>query len=680
MECGQLAAALPKRSLPPKSNSVAMPGQTASLPASNPSTQEFPTQPPPAPRHRIPRYVMRYLPALKLFAMGSPGYPSPNRAVVRRASTHSALYFALLFTSCIAIPHSLPAQTITFGSASTPMSSPMVPSGPDSIHGTVLNRVTREPIPRALVYSPDNRYAVLTDDRGQFEFKFPPKDPSPPPTPSSPDDQETFRAIRIWYARNLRPQVFLVKKPGFLETQNPTPVSGTDSGRAELVLMLDPASHIVGHVLLPESDKGNRIQLQLFRQEFGNGHEQWRQMENFTTWANGEFRFTDLPAGTYKLLTLEQMEGDPAIFNPRNQLYGYPPVFYPNSNDFSTATPIQLAPGATFEADISVNRHAYYPVKITVSNPPSAGFPMVQVYPQAHPGPGYSLGYDSGEQQVQGFLPDGAYTLKLSTFNGQEGSSGFLNFSVRGGPVVGQSISMFPNLSLFVTVKLEMELEQPRFAFSGLTNDPGNPPVNNPNNYVSVVLNPTEQFGMSQTPNSQPVQGQADSLVLNNVSPGTYWVQFNSGIAYVSSATWGGADVLHHPMTVGQSGPNTPVEITLRNDGAEVSGYVRSPQNANPPAPNAQQKTVPQAFIYFLPLNDSEGQFRQTQTGQDGTFSSSQIAPGAYRILAFEQANPLLALSIPEALHKYESSGVVVTLAPSQNETLSAPLVPVTEP
>ncbi|HMD42227.1 MAG TPA: hypothetical protein VKH45_04050 [Candidatus Acidoferrum sp.] len=44
---------------------------------------------------------------------------------------------------------------------------------PASIHGTVLNRVTDEPIGHALVYSPDKQYATLTDDRGYFEFKFP---------------------------------------------------------------------------------------------------------------------------------------------------------------------------------------------------------------------------------------------------------------------------------------------------------------------------------------------------------------------------------------------------------------------------------------------------------------------------------------------------------------------------
>src|SRR5690242_10028719 len=42
-----------------------------------------------------------------------------------------------------------------------------------SIRGRVLNRLTHEPISRALVFSADQKYAALTDDYGRFEFKLP---------------------------------------------------------------------------------------------------------------------------------------------------------------------------------------------------------------------------------------------------------------------------------------------------------------------------------------------------------------------------------------------------------------------------------------------------------------------------------------------------------------------------
>ena len=40
----------------------------------------------------------------------------------------------------------------------------------NTIGGTVINAVTRAPVPRALVTSADSRYAKLTDSEGHFEF------------------------------------------------------------------------------------------------------------------------------------------------------------------------------------------------------------------------------------------------------------------------------------------------------------------------------------------------------------------------------------------------------------------------------------------------------------------------------------------------------------------------------
>jgi hypothetical protein len=626
---------------------------------------------------------MRYLPAIEILIMGCSGYPTSNRVIVRRMFAQLLLRFAIALGFCFTLAQRLPAQITTLPNSPDSFGASLVnpsllPPGPDSIRGTVLNRVTREPIARALVYTPDNRYAVLTGDRGDFEFKFPPRDKPPPPTPSSVEDTESVRALQLWYARNTRPDVFVARKPGFLSDQNQVRVPTISGTQAELVLMLEPEAHIVGHVVLPEADSTNRIQLQLFRQGFNEGRERWTQMEGCTTWANGEFRFAELPSGTYKLLTLEQMEADPATFNPGNQLYGYPPVFFPNTKEFATATPIHLAAGTTFEANISVSLHEYYPVKIAVSNPPADGFPSVEVFPQGPPSPGYALGYDTGEEQIRGFLPNGAYTLKLATYPSQQGSSGVMNFNVRGGPVEGKTISMFPNFSLFVSVKTEFELRPSADIGFAQGGDTGNPLANS---RVSVALTPAELFGMEAGANSQPVTGgSGDALVMNNVFPGSYWLHFNTADAYVASAVWGGTDVLHHALTVGTAGVSSPIEIALRNDGAEVSGSVQSLQNTNSPDPSTHVTAPAIAFVYFLPLSDSEGQFHQTQAGEDGAFTERQIPPGTYRILAFDRMNAQLGSTIQEARRKYDSSGVVVTLAPNQKEKLPSPVILVSEP
>src|SRR5882672_5317126 len=180
-----------------------------------------------------------------------------------------------------------------------------------SIHGTVLNRLTHEPISRALVYSTDQQYAMLTDDRGHFEFKFPPQEPEPqqdlPGT--SAFVVPSFRR----YPPNYRPAEFQARKPGFLQSES-NPYNGRAAQNpSPITIYLDPESLIVGNVNIPGSEGELRIRLQLYRREIREGQEHWSPAGTFSTWADGEFRFSNLTAGIYKLVTSELIDRDPLI-------------------------------------------------------------------------------------------------------------------------------------------------------------------------------------------------------------------------------------------------------------------------------------------------------------------------------------------------------------------------------
>jgi hypothetical protein len=550
-------------------------------------------------------------------------------------------------------------------------------SGPDSVHGTVINGKTHEPIAKALVYTPDNRYAMLTDDQGHFEFKFPPPEKSTPPVPTSGADAEGMRKVQEWYARNARPSVFWVRRPGFLPNQNAALVIETGAKGAGMIIPLEPEAFIVGRVQLPGVDNTDRIQLQLYRQEFDEGHERWTQASNFTTWATGAFRFSELAEGTYKLFTLERTERDPAIFNPGDQLYGFPPVFYPNASDFSSATSIKLTAGATFRANLTVTRREYYPVKIGVANLPAAGYPAVEVFLRGHPGPGYTLGYDPSEQVVRGSLPDGGYTLKLFTYS-QEGSSGSLNFAVRGGPVEGPVVTLYPNVALSVKIVREFQSgESP----GGRAPHEMNEEDEASGNYATIALSPIEQFGMGRKVMAQRVPGSSEKgLTLTNVGAGTYWLQVWANNCYAASATWGEADVLHGLLTVGPEGASTPIEVTLRNDGAEVSGNVQLPEALSSPKSKEGVAPLPLVFVYIVPVGELGRQAHRVQVWQNGMFDERQIAPGTYRILVFDHLNTEIGSTNSELLRKYESKGVVVELSAAQTLRLPSPLAMVNEP
>jgi hypothetical protein len=548
--------------------------------------------------------------------------------------------------------------------------------GPSSVRGTVLNRLTHEPIAHALVYSQDQQYATMTDSLGHFEFKFLPRKPDPSQNLTAAANAGAIGPQNIRSSPYFLPTELLARKPGFLQDPG-TPFSahsGSDS--SELTIYLDPESLIVGHLSIPGLEGSVRFDLQLCRRDISDGREHWNSVGTVTTWADGEFRFFDLVAGTYKLVTEEQLDRDPLTVIPGGQLYGYPPVFFPGVSDFSAAGAIHLAAGATFQANISPTRRQYYPVKIPVANPALGPLTTVRVYPLGHPGPGYSLGYDSAEQLIQGSLPDGSYTLQAET-QGKPGSTGILNFSVRGAPLDGPALNLIPNASLLVNVKEEFGSGQSVFIEGTNETAPGS---SNAKTFrqvnLQVVLDPIEEFGFSGIRSSEPIQGTRDhAVMIPNVPPGRYRVGISSGVGYPASVLFGGTDVLHEPLVVGMGGEASPLQVTMRDDGAFVDGTVED-ETREVPRPPQSHDSRPPCYIYFLPVAGSSAQFRQSNSNPDGAFAHWQLPPGSYLVLAFDRPQNDLEYSNPETLPKLESKGQVIHVEPGEKVHLHLTVAP----
>jgi len=115
---------------------------------------------------------------------------------------------------------------VVIGGLGTPVGSEMcfaqassVADASDSIHGIVINGVTREPIGRALVLSPDNRFAALTNSEGRFEFtlsKAGAADQSGSDSGGTGSSGPTGVPARL----SNRPYMLTVRKPGFMPDPN----------------------------------------------------------------------------------------------------------------------------------------------------------------------------------------------------------------------------------------------------------------------------------------------------------------------------------------------------------------------------------------------------------------------------------------------------------------------------
>ncbi len=526
--------------------------------------------------------------------------------------------------------------------------------GPDAdtthnkIHGAVINAVTHDPIGRALVYSGDNHFATLTDSEGRFEFTQP---------------QNTGIAF-----------LFMARKPGFLEELNRmNEVEKSESGA--LTISLVPEALIQGRVTLSTGEAAVGINVQVFTRQVQDGIARWRPGAMNRTNSSGEFRFAELRPGEYKLLTHEFMDNDPAVTAPGDPPTGFPPVYYSSSADFADASTIQVAAGQTFHADIALVGQRYYPVRIPVMNAEGRGGMSITVSPQGHRGPGYSLSYNPIKQRIEGSLPNGKYLVEARSY-APTSSIGQMNISVAGVPVEGPSMALAATSSIVVNVK--EEFTSTNWNGSGMISTGGRT-FAMPKQRVDldVSVEPAEDDFTQQGGGSlRPPTGPNDnSMVLEDIAPGRYWLRARAGRGYVASATMGGIDLLRQPFAVGL-GATVPIEITLRDDNAEIEGSVAgiSPMAAPSEGPGSRRWS-PSAHIYCVPLPDSPGQFLELSASSDGTFDYQMVAPGTYHVMAFKNRQPELPYRDPDAMKAYDSKGQVVRVSAGEKASVQLQIV-----
>ena len=509
-------------------------------------------------------------------------------------------------------------------------SSPNKSSGAVSISGTVVNGVTHEPVGRALVYSMDERYAALTDDHGHFELTLP-------------------QAFQVF---------FQVRRPGsFSGLKQRTEGTVLQPGQSNVTLWLIPEGLIVGKVKFPNSEAGDKVQVQLYSREVSNGFAQWTPIARTTTRSNGEFRFAELRAGDYKLFTLEELEQDPVVNLPSGPVYGFPPRFFAAAKSFAAAETIHLQPGQTITADISPERQRYYDVRVPVTFPQPADWGLsVSVFAQGHRGPGFALSYSPQQHAILGSLPNGSYEIEASS-TGPAAATGVTHLVVDNGTVTAPLLSLTQNPSIEVNIHAEMSS-----ADNQNTPRPGTESI--PPAYVT--LQSAEEF--SPTRNFPGYTAQSTPLRISGVRPGRYWVQVQPPFGYAASITSGSTDLLNTPLIVPFGVSVPPVDVTIRYDSGEITGVFEDsagPQNDTHSSPKVVNRLTlgpypqPNSDLYCISLSSPGNSPGAPRSWINGYPTWQNLPPGDYRILAFDTAREIEYRNA-EVMRKYESLGEVV--------------------
>lgn len=565
----------------------------------------------------------------------------------------------------------------------------------DTIGGIVINSVTREPVARALVESPDERFATLTNSEGRFEFTVPKGGQNGAGQPGdersgASDAEGVVPGVTANLATNL-PNALVARKPGYLQGFYQPLELNHESG--DLTIELTPEALIVGSVRLASGEFSDTITLELFRREVQEGRERYVMAGIGQSRSDGEFRFAGLRAGTYKLLTDELLDRDPLTFDAGRALFGYPPVYYPNAPDFESAGTIEVSGGQTQTVILSLVKQPYYRVKVpvTAAGGGAADRVNVSVFAHGRRGPGYSLGYLRSEHAIRGLLPSGTYVIEAVDFGPTgETSAGVQTIAVKGAAAEGPGLTIVPSAAIPVNVKEEFTGADPIGRTTWNVNG-RNVVVKGPRRYLNVVLDPAGETGLQRPATLRDPIGSADEpLMITGPPPGSYWVRVNTSRGYAATVRSGNLDLQHQPLVVGVGGGVSPIEITMRDETGEISGKVEGmpaeqragagtalPEGMTFHAPpNAPQGAwLPRALLYCVPVADSSGQFRQISVNPDGSFDDAGLVPGAYRLLAFDREQPELEYRSPEAMRAYDSKGPVANVAAGQKVQVTLQLI-----
>ncbi len=127
----------------------------------------------------------------------------------------------------------------------------------------------------------------------------------------------------------------------------------------------------------------------------------------------------------------------------------------------------------------------------------------------------------------------------------------------------------------------------------------------------------------------RPRSSEDDSLAIEGVQPGRYWVRTNSSRGFVASITSGTTDLQRQPLIVGLGGSSSPIEVTMRDAGADVDGTidgVATSLNGTMRWLAASPDNSP--HVYFVPLPDSSWRVSRRMGKRGGKVRAAAIAAG----------------------------------------------------
>ncbi|MEQ1472702.1 MAG: carboxypeptidase-like regulatory domain-containing protein [Candidatus Acidiferrum sp.] len=545
--------------------------------------------------------------------------------MIRRATLCFAMAtFLLSFAGDL---QSAPAQSAAADSQST-----------FTISGTVINELTGSPLDRTRVTLIDTnnqatRWSVITTENGHFAFT------------ELPHGKFSLFAARRGFLRALYQQH---------ERFSTAIVTGPALDSENLLMKLAPLATLSGKVL-DETGEGVRgANVALFVENRAAGLKRIMSFNSDVTDDQGYYEFAALAPGDYFVsvtakpwYAVHGFSSLPAGNNSQRRVpsaleVAYPTTYYNGATDSQSATAINAHAGDHSQVDIHLNPVPVLHLIVRVPQDPQRGAAPPAFEKRVFDNVEF-FGADGMQQISPGVfeltgVPAGRYAVHMQDpGTGQMQEATEMNLTRDGQEIDGSQSQ--PAASVKFTVQMPLQAQLPKELYVGMEDSHG------------------------QVLGFQPVE-PSGHVALENARAGKYNIlAFSNDKRYsVTRAVSAGVEISPGEFMV-TSGSSQEVTIYVTAGVVSVEGFVKH-----------GNKAASGVMVALIPKNPQahRDMFRRDQSDSDGSFVVRGVIPGAYTLVAVEDAWGF-AWNQPEVLNRYIQHGQNLTVGPLMTQTVHLP-------
>jgi len=500
-----------------------------------------------------------------------------------------------------------------------------------SLSGTVVNSVTGEPLSKVslalvpLVGANRVAFVTATDAEGRFAMI----------------ELEPGR-----YHLNGKRNGYLETSYGARRPEGDGAILRLEAGQSlpELKLKLIPFGVIAGVIRDSDGEPLDGARVSVAQLTYAYGKPRVEGYDSTETDDLGQYRIRGLKPGKYYVGVKADVDRQPRVDSSKTKAApeGPVPTVYPGTADISLAAPVEVAAGARVAGiDITMAKARTYTVSGRVVTASGGGATGATLNLRARE---HGMDLDS-ELSTTTRNANGDFEIR-----GVQAGHYYLS-ALRAGEVTVSPLDVTGNME-----GVRVVLGKGGQVRASVAMEDGKPIK--PERW-QIFLTVEGRRGYFLEPENERFAAQ------NNAAPDHYEVRVErlAPGTYVKSIRAGDADILNDGLTVAQ-GASVQFEVTLADDAGRLEGTVTGGDDQ--PESGATVVLVPK-------LRARSDLFKSATTDQFGHFEFATLAPGEYKVFAWDDVEPGI-WNDPAFLKENEKRGEPVTVAAKGKETVKIKL------